>query len=249
MLFIGAGEACTGIAQLLAAALRSEGVGEDEIAASRFAFDSRGLLREGDPHPDGHKRPLVASRAVLARFGLDGDEAPTPERVIQQVKPTVLIGATAAPGTFTRAMVEEMAKHVERPIVMPLSNPTSQAECTPAQAIAWSGGRALVATGSPFEDVVHEGVRHEIGQANNMFVFPGVGLGAIVSELREVDEQVFLVAARTLAGSVGAEPSADAASPSAAPAFARPKSRTLTRPSRVSLTLPGFRSRWTMPFW
>jgi len=205
VLFLGAGEACTGIADLLAAALRAEGVGPEEITAARFAFDSKGLLREGDAVSDEHKRRLMASRAVLARFGLDGPESPTPEEVIRQVKPTVLVGATATPGTFRQAMIEEMAKHVERPIVMPLSNPTSKAECTPAEAIAWSGGRALVATGSPFDDVVHDGVRHEIGQANNMFIFPGVGLGAILSEIRQVDEDVFLVAARALAESVGEE--------------------------------------------
>jgi malic enzyme len=198
-LFMGAGEASTGIANLLAAAMREAGASPDEIAASRVAFDSRGLLREGSAPPEPHKRALLASRALLARLGLDGVEAPTPEDVIRRLRPTLLIGATATPGTFRRSMIEEMSKHVERPIVMPLSNPTRKAECTPAEAIAWSGGRALVATGSPFADVVHEGVRHAIGQANNVFVFPGVGLGAILSEIREIDDAVFLVAARALA--------------------------------------------------
>jgi len=205
VVFIGAGEACTGIARLLAAAMREAGSTPEEIEASRLAFDSQGLLREGAAVSDPHKRELAASRAVLSRLGLDGSDRPTPEEVIHRFRPTILVGATATPGTFTRAMLEEMAKHVERPVVMPLSNPTSRAECTPREAIAWSGGRALVATGSPFADVVHEGARHVIGQANNVIVFPGVGLGAILSEIEEIDEAVFLVAARTLADSVGEE--------------------------------------------
>jgi malic enzyme len=205
VIFVGAGEACTGIARLLAAAMREAGSTPQQIEASRLAFDSLGLLREGVTVSDPHKRELVASRAILSRHGLDGSDRPTPEEAIRRFRPSILIGATATPGTFTRAMIEEMAKHVERPVVMPLSNPTSKAECTPGEVLAWSGGRALVATGSPFADVLHEGVRHVIGQANNVFVFPGVGLGAIVSEIEQIDEEIFLVAARTLADSVSDE--------------------------------------------
>jgi malate dehydrogenase (oxaloacetate-decarboxylating) len=121
------------------------------------------------------------------------------------MKPTVLVGATATPGTFRQAMIEEMARHVERPIVLPLSNPTSKAECSAQEAIAWSGGRALVATGSPFADVVHGETRHVIGQANNVFVFPGVGMGAMLAELAEIGDGVFLTAARALADCVSEE--------------------------------------------
>jgi malic enzyme len=202
VVFMGAGEACAGIAQLLESAMREAGASLEKIRASRFLFDSKGLLREGAEIDEPHKRALATPRDVLVHYRLDALEAPTPEEVIRRVRPTVLIGATAAPGTFRRTMIEEMARHVERPIVMPLSNPTSKAECSAQEAIAWSAGRALVAAGSPFADVVHDGTRHVIGQANNVFVFPGIGMGAILSEIREVDEAVFLVAARALAGCV-----------------------------------------------
>jgi malic enzyme len=205
VLFMGAGEACAGIAQLLEAAFREAGASTEQVRASRLFFDSGGLLREGRDIADPHKRALAARREELAGHGLDALDAPTPEDVIRRVKPTILIGATAAPGSFRKTMIEEMARHVERPIVMPLSNPTSKAECSAQEAIAWSDGRALVATGSPFPDVIHDGRRHVIGQGNNVFVFPGVGMGAVLSEIREVDDAVFLVAARTLAECVSAD--------------------------------------------
>ena len=200
--YMGAGEACSGICELSRAAMRAEGVDEATIARAHFLFDRTGLLREGVPVSEPHKQGLVASRGVLAHYGLDGIDQPTPEQVIAGVKPTVLIGATATPGTFRRAMIEEMAKHVERPIVMPLSNPNSKSECSPKEAIEWTGGRAIVATGSPFADVLHDGVRHVIGQANNVFIFPGVGLGVILSQMQEVPDEVFYAAARALADSV-----------------------------------------------
>ena len=202
VLFLGAGEACTGIARLLEAAMREDGVAPEKIRASRLVFDSRGLLREGSKVAEPHKRELVASADVLSRYGLAGFDDPTPEQVIRGFKPSVLIGATAISGSFRQSMIEEMARHVERPIVMPLSNPTSRAECTAEQAITWSQGRTLVATGSPFDDVLHAGRRHVIGQSNNVFIFPGVGLGAMLSQTRTIDDAMFLTAARTLAGCV-----------------------------------------------
>ena len=124
--------------------------------------------------------------------------------VVRKVQPTVLIGTCGMPGSFTQGLIRQMARDVERPVVMPLSNPTSRAEATPADILAWTDGRALVATGSPFEPVRLAGRTHLIGQANNAFVFPGIGLGAIVAEVLEVSNELFLAAADTLSDAVTA---------------------------------------------
>ena len=203
--YMGAGEACSGTRDLLCTAMRADGVSADTIARAHLLFDSKGLIRDDGTERDPHKAALAATHSALSHYGIDALADPRPEDVIRLVKPTVLIGATAQAGTFTRAMVEEMAKHVERPIIFALSNPTSKAECTPSEALEWTGGRAIVATGSPFADVDYEGVRHVIGQANNVFVFPGVGLGVILSEMRAVPDGVFYAAAKALAASIDDE--------------------------------------------
>lgn len=201
-LFMGAGEACTGIANLITAALISEGVDENQIKPKLIAFDSKGLIHEGRAPIEAFKRRFAQTADSMRAYGLDKNDNPSPLDVIRAVKPTVLIGATAQPGTFTQEMIREMAAHVERPLVMALSNPNSKAECSPGEAIRWTDGRAIVATGSPFDPVTHNGKTHVIGQANNVFVFPGVGLGAIISEVSEVPNQLFAIAARTLADCV-----------------------------------------------
>ena len=203
VLFIGAGGACIGIARLTKAAMRTAGAGDEEVHRAIAAFDSHGLLHEGCEIRDVYKREFALSRRHLDHYRLDADASPVD--VIRAFQPTILVGATAQSGAFTRAMVEEMAKHVARPVILPLSNPTSQSECTPTDALDWTGGRAIVATGSPFADVVRAGQRCVIGQSNNVFIFPGVGLGAIVSEAREISDEMFAVAARTLASCVGEE--------------------------------------------
>jgi malate dehydrogenase (oxaloacetate-decarboxylating) len=125
-----------------------------------------------------------------------------PAEALEHIEPSVLIGVSGKPGTFTDQMIKSMAAACDRPIVMPLSNPTSKSEAVPEDILAWSEGRALVATGSPFPDVVVDGVRHKIGQANNMFVFPGMGLGQIVAKSARVTTGMFHAAARALADSV-----------------------------------------------
>lgn len=185
--------------------MRRAGAAEQEIQHTIATFDSRGLLHEGRNIQEPFKREFALSKESMQFHGLEAGSDPSPVEMIRAFQPTVLVGATAHPGTFTREMIEEMAKHVERPLVLPLSNPTSKSECQPAEALEWTGGRALVATGSPFDDVTHAGVRHVIGQGNNVFIFPGVGLGAVVSQAQEITEAMFSVAAQTLAGCVGEE--------------------------------------------
>src|SRR5262249_53480997 len=124
------------------------------------------------------------------------------EAIVRALKPTVLVGVCGQGGAFTKAVIHEMAEAVPRPVVLPLSNPTNQSEATPDNVFAWSEGRALVATGSPFEPVLFDGESHEIGQSNNAFIFPGIGLGALVAEAREVSDGMCRAAAECLAGLV-----------------------------------------------
>lgn len=203
LLFIGAGGAATGIARLTAAAMREAGAGPEQIARSIAAFDSHGLLHRARELDEPFKREFALDEETLAAYGLDPGASPVD--VIRAMKPTVMIGTSTQTGAFRQEMIEEMAKQVERPIVLPLSNPTSRSECTPKDALEWTQGRAIVATGSPFEDVIREGQRHVIGQGNNVFIFPGLGLGAIVAQAQEITDEMFAAAARTLAGCVSAE--------------------------------------------
>jgi malic enzyme len=205
VLFIGAGSACTGIARLTRTAMRHAGADEETVAAAIAGFDSQGLLHEGREIAESFKREFSLDARALERLGLDPGSDPSPVEMIRAFQPTILVGATGRPGAFTREMVEEMARHVERPVILPLSNPTSKSECAPKDALAWTQGRALVATGSPYEDVHDESGRHVIGQSNNVYIFPGVGLGVLVSEAREIDDEMFSVAARTLADCVSDE--------------------------------------------
>ena len=196
VLFLGAGEAGTGIADLFVAAAEAEGLSNAEARARCWFVDSKGLLvaGRGDKLPH-HKQPYAHQAPFL----------PTLIEAVRALKPTALIGVSGMPATFTKEVVEAMAAHNARPVVFALSNPTSKAECTAQQAYEWSGGRAIFASGSPFAPVELNGVRHVPGQGNNIYIFPGVGLGALVSEAREVTDGMFLVAAQTLASLVAPE--------------------------------------------
>jgi malic enzyme len=203
IVYAGAGAAGVGIGRLVAMAMREECNDQAKIHAAQVFVDSQGLLHQGAPINDPHKRPFALDDAAMARYGFSHEAKYELLEVVRRVRPTVLIGTTAQPGSFTEPIVREMARHVQRPIVLPLSNPTSRVECTPEQAIAWSDGRAVVATGTAFDPVTYESRTHIIGQANNVFIFPGMGLGCILSGVQEITDELFLVAAHCLADCVG----------------------------------------------
>jgi malic enzyme len=205
VVLLGAGAAGIGIARLLRRTLEAAGVRGESLVRATANLDTHGLVVDDVPIPDEHKRPFAWPSALAAAAGLGPGQPRDLLAVVRALKPTILVGTSGEPGTFGEEVVREMARYVDRPLVFPLSNPTSQSEAVPADVLRWTEGRALVATGSPFEPVTLGGRTHRIGQANNVFVFPGVGLGAIVSEARRVTEEMFAAAAAALAAEVGPE--------------------------------------------
>lgn len=192
VLFLGAGSAATGIADLMVQALCQEGLDEAE-ARGRFWFvDSRGLVTRSRAQLAEHKRPYAVDQPEMDLL-----------RALQTHRPHVLIGATGHGGDFTEEVVRTMAGLHERPVVFALSNPTSKAECTAEQAYRWSDGKVVFASGSPFPAIdLPDGGRWAPGQGNNAYVFPGVGLGAVGAEAKEVTDEMFLAAAHTIANLV-----------------------------------------------
>jgi len=204
LVFLGAGAAGIGIARLTESIMRSQGASPARIRRAIVMLDSRGLIYENRGHLDEDKRPFALPASEAARLGL-GPGRDDLETVVRQFAPTILIGTAGKPGMFTQTAIREMAARTPAPIVMPLSNPTANAEAIPADVLRWTEGSALIATGSPFGPVEYGGVTRQVGQANNMLVFPGVGLAAIVSRVSEITDQMFGVAATTLAGLVTAD--------------------------------------------
>jgi malic enzyme len=209
----GAGAAGIGIARLLRFALEEEGLGRADAAARIVALDSRGLVHTGRTDLDEFKREVALNEKAAASLGLapqTGGEHGL-EDVVRAVRPDVLVGTTGQAGSFDEGVIRTLAGGTERPVVFALSNPSSRVEAAPEDILAWSEGRALVATGSPFPGMAWEGRDRIIGQANNVFIFPGVGLAAVAAEVRTVTERMFLVAARALAEQVGDERLAEGA--------------------------------------
>jgi malate dehydrogenase (oxaloacetate-decarboxylating) len=197
---LGAGSAGAGIAALLLRAMVDAGLPEAEARRRFYAVDRDGLLVEGMPGITKAQEPFVRDRESVAGWKLQTPGGSIElEDVVANAHPTVLIGVSGQAGAFTEAAIREMARHVERPVIFPLSNPTSRAEATPEQLMAWTDGRALIGVGSPFPPVKVNGRTVPIDQTNNSYVFPGVGLGVLAAEATRVNDAMFMAAAKAVA--------------------------------------------------
>jgi malate dehydrogenase (oxaloacetate-decarboxylating) len=195
----GSGSAGVGISHLLLSAMREQGLTEAEARRRIYAFNRHGLMVEGDPALRPSQVSLARGREDVAGWKLSGTGPISLLDTVRNAKITVLVGTSAQPGTFTEEMVREMARHSERPVIFPLSNPTSKTEAAPADLLRWTDGRALVGTGSPFAPVEINGRSMRISQINNSYIFPGLALGILVSRTRRVTDGMIMAAAKALA--------------------------------------------------
>jgi malate dehydrogenase (oxaloacetate-decarboxylating) len=199
----GAGTAGVGIADQLGAAMVSDGLDPDQATRRFWCVDRQGLLVDDMSDLRDFQQPYARPRSEVSGWASDDREGSIGlAEVVARVHPTMLIGTSFQPGAFTEAIVREMAAHVERPMVFPLSNPTERIEVVPADVISWTGGRGLVATGTPWDPVAFRGTDYVIGQANNALVYPGIGLGTIVARATRVTDGMLLAAAEAIAGLV-----------------------------------------------
>ena len=180
----GSGAAGIGIINLLIAAMKEEGLTEEQARKRIYAFNRYGLLVEGCQGIRPGQEPLLRKREDVAGWKLEGTGAISLLDVVRNAKVTVLAGVSAQAGAFTEEIVREMARHIDRPVIFPLSNPTSKSEAVPADLLRWTDGRALVGTGSPFAPVEVNGKMIRIAQINNSYIFPGLALGILVSKAR-----------------------------------------------------------------
>lgn len=202
ILIHGAGAAGMGITNQIKAALRHLGVAEDALPENIAVLDSKGLLVDDQTFADAYKADLAWPKALAAKFNLDNPASRQILDVVQKYNPTVMIGTSGQPGAFTEAMATHMLGYCERPIIMPFSNPTDRSEATPEGLLKWTEGRALVATGSPFAPVEYGGKTFRIGQGNNVFIFPGLGLGTLLAQSSVVTDNMVTAASEACAQAV-----------------------------------------------
>jgi malate dehydrogenase (oxaloacetate-decarboxylating) len=199
---VGFGQAGVGTAMNIAAVLVDAGLAPAEARRRIYAVDQQGLLVEGDAALADEQIPFAQPRDAIAGWTLAEPSRITLKDVLRNARPGVLVGFTAVRGLFDAEVLAEMGRNAERPVILALSNPTSRSECTPEEALRGTGGRALVATGSPFPPVEYEGRRIPTSQCNNLYMFPGVGLGALTAKAAKVTDRMFVAAAQALSGLV-----------------------------------------------
>jgi malate dehydrogenase (oxaloacetate-decarboxylating) len=197
VVMLGAGSAAVGISDQLVAAMVRDGMSREDARSRIWLIDQYSLLHTGrslESFNQVYAQPLER----IAEWQLDPCNAIGLAAVVRNARPTILIGVSAQQGAFKEEVIRDMARNVERPLIFPLSNPTSKSEAVPADLLAWTEGRAIVATGSPFPNLIFDGRLMRFGQCNNAFVFPGIGLGAIASGARKVSNEMFVAAAHAL---------------------------------------------------
>ena len=211
VVMVGAGSAGCGIAELIVLAMRSKGLSEAEARARVFMVDRNGLVIDDQPNLTPAQKKLAHPRGEVAAWsgGVDGtyDLAST----VTNAKAGILIGVAGVPGLFTEKVIRQMAANTDRPVILPLSNPTSRAEGIPHEILEWTGGTALIATGSPFDPVERPDGAHVISQCNNSYIFPGIGLGVLTAGIRRVTDEMFLASAEALAAAAAEIPAGKAA--------------------------------------
>lgn len=195
---LGAGSSAFGISDQIVAAMAREGVAPEDAKKSLWLIDSKGLVHDQRELDEAFKKKYAQPFERTAKWKLDNPSRINLADVVRNVRPTILLGTSAQPGAFSEEIIREMAQHVERPIIFPLSNPTSKCEATPIDLFRWTNGKALMATGSPFPPIVTDDGLIRIGQCNNSFIFPGVGLGVIASGACRVVDSMFTAAAQVL---------------------------------------------------
>jgi malate dehydrogenase (oxaloacetate-decarboxylating) len=200
VVMLGAGSAATGVADGLRAAMTEEGLTEEEARSQFWLVNSKGVLHSGRKDLSREQMIYAQPENRIAGWPRTSNGNVGLADLIGRIDATILIGLSTVGGAFSETIVREMARKVERPIIFPLSNPTSKSEATPEDLIRWSDGHALVATGSPFAPVSYNGREIPIAQCNNVYIFPAVGLGVIASSARRITDSMMLAAARTLAG-------------------------------------------------
>ncbi len=196
---LGAGSAGCGISELIVKAMVADGLTEKEARSRFYLVDRNGLLVEGMTGLMPFQQKFLHPVSTIANWQCANRNNITLKEVVANAHPTLLIGVSGQPGAFTEEIVREMAAHVERPIIFPLSNPTSRAEAVPTDLLAWTNNRAIIGTGSPFPDVIKNGKPFRMDQTNNAYIFPGIALGVIAAKAKHVTDNMFMVAAKALA--------------------------------------------------